>query len=127
MPPRRMTTTENATPELVGTHKKQSLCSRCARELRSEDRTPSVGLKDSHLTSMATENIMVVVQEAARLLDRIAVTIPDAAILTGMPETRIRQAIYARELPVVQFTKGKEYYIAVDDLRAWFNEKKGML
>jgi Helix-turn-helix domain len=76
---------------------------------------------------VATENITVVVKEAARLLDRIAVTIPEAAILTGMPEKRIRQAIYARELPVVQFTAGKEYYISVDDLRTWFNGKKGRL
>ena len=76
---------------------------------------------------MSTENITVAVQETSRLLDRIAVTIPEAAILTGMPETRIRQAIYARELPVVQFTKGREYYIGVDDLRAWFNKKKRIL
>jgi hypothetical protein len=67
------------------------------------------------------------VQEAARLLDRIAVTIPEAAILTGMPEKRIRQAIYARELAVVQFTAGKEYYISVDDLRSWFSGKKRIL
>jgi excisionase family DNA binding protein len=77
---------------------------------------------------MSTEpNITLVVQETARLLDRIAVTVPEAAILCGMPRSRIRQAIYARELPVVQFAEGKAYYITVDDLRKWFERKKGTL
>lgn len=127
MSARRIAATAKPAPELVGTHKKQLLCSRCARELRLEDRSPSVGPTDRHLIPMSTENSTVVVQETPRLLDRIAVTIPEAAILTGMPETRIRQAIYARELPVVQFTTGKEYYISVDDLREWFNRKKRTL
>ena len=48
----------------------------------------------------------------------IAVTVKQAARLLG---TNVR----ARELPVVRF--GNSYSIAVDDLRAWFNRKKGVL
>ena len=38
---------------------------------------------------------------------------------------QIRRGIHARELSVVRF--GNSYSIAVDDLRAWFNQKKGVL
>jgi len=55
----------------------------------------------------------------------IAVTVKQAARLLGTNDKQIRRGIYARELPVVRF--GNSYSIAVDDLRAWFNGKKGVL
>jgi excisionase family DNA binding protein len=55
----------------------------------------------------------------------IAVTVKQAARLLGTNDKQIRRGIYARELPVVKF--GNSYSIAVDDLRAWFNRKKGVL
>ena len=55
----------------------------------------------------------------------IAVTVKQAARLLGTNDKQIRRGIYARELPVVRF--GNSYSIAVDDLRAWFNRKKGVL
>jgi len=55
----------------------------------------------------------------------IAVTVKQAARLLGTNDKQIRRGIYARELPVVRF--GNPYSIAVDDLRAWFNRKKGVL
>jgi hypothetical protein len=128
MLPRRTVATVEPAQGSSGTDQRQIYCAICARKSpQGQDSDSSIGPQDRHLGRVATENITVVAQEAARLLDRIAVTIPEAAILTGMPEKRIRQAIYARELPVVQFTAGKEYYIAVDDLRKWFNDKKRVL
>lgn len=58
-------------------------------------------------------------------LTPIAVTVKQAARLLGTNDKQIRRGIYARELPVVRF--GNSYSIAVDDLRAWFNRKKGVL
>jgi excisionase family DNA binding protein len=55
----------------------------------------------------------------------IAVTVKQAARLLGTNDKQIRRGIYARELPVVRF--GNSYSIAVDDLRTWFNRKKGVL
>jgi excisionase family DNA binding protein len=59
------------------------------------------------------------------LMPPIAVTVKQAARLLGTNDKQIRRGIYARELPVVRF--GNSYSIAVDDLRAWFNRKKGVL
>ena len=58
-------------------------------------------------------------------LTPIAVTVKQAARLLGTNDKQIRRGIYARELPVVRF--GNSYSIAVDDLKAWFNRKKGVL
>jgi len=58
-------------------------------------------------------------------LTPIAVTVMQAARLLGTNDKQIRRAIHARELPVVRF--GNSYSIAVDDLRALFNRKKGVL
>jgi excisionase family DNA binding protein len=58
-------------------------------------------------------------------LTPIAVTVKQAARLLGTNDKQIRRAIHARELPVVRF--GNSYSIAVDDLRALFNRKKGVL
>jgi excisionase family DNA binding protein len=58
-------------------------------------------------------------------LTPIAVTVKHAARLLGTNDKQIRRGIHARELPVVRF--GNSYSIAVDDLRAWFNRKKGVL
>jgi excisionase family DNA binding protein len=58
-------------------------------------------------------------------LTPIAVTVKQAARLLGTNDKQIRRGIHARELPVVRF--GNSYSIAVDDLRAWFNRKKGVL
>jgi excisionase family DNA binding protein len=55
----------------------------------------------------------------------IAVTVKQAARLLGTNDKQIRRGIYARELPVVRF--GNSYSIAVDDLKVWFNRKKGVL
>jgi excisionase family DNA binding protein len=55
----------------------------------------------------------------------IAVTIKQAARLLCTNDKQIRRGVYARELPVVRF--GNSYSIAVDDLKAWFNRKKGVL
>ncbi len=55
----------------------------------------------------------------------IAVTVKQAARLLGTNDKQIRRGIHARELPVVRF--GNSYSIAVDDLRTWFNRKKGVL
>lgn len=60
-----------------------------------------------------------------RLIDRIAVTVMEAAELVGTNDKQIRKAIYARELPVVRL--GNSYLIAVEDLIRWFNSKKGKL
>lgn len=59
------------------------------------------------------------------LLDRIAVTVNEAAVLVGTNHKQIRKALYARELPAARL--GKAYSIGVDDLRKWFNSKKKML
>jgi excisionase family DNA binding protein len=64
-------------------------------------------------------------QEPARVLDRIAVNIKDAAKLVGTNDKQIRRALYARELPAVKL--GKSYSIGVEDLRKWFNSKKTLL
>ena len=56
------------------------------------------------------------------LLDRIAVTVREAAVLIGSSDKQIRKALYARELPAAKL--GKAYSIGVDDLRKWFDEKK---
>jgi excisionase family DNA binding protein len=56
------------------------------------------------------------------LLDRIAVTVREAAILIGTSDKQIRKALYARELPAAKL--GNAYAIGVDDLRKWFDGKK---
>ena len=55
----------------------------------------------------------------------IAVTVKQAARLLGTNDKQIRRGIHARELPVVRF--GNSYSIAVDDLKAWFDQKKSVL
>lgn len=60
-----------------------------------------------------------------RLIDRIAVTVKEAAELVGTNDKQIRKAIYARQLPVVRL--GNSYLIAVEDLIRWFKLKKGTL
>ena len=60
-----------------------------------------------------------------RLIDRIAVTVEEAALLVGTNDKQIRKAIHARELPVLR--RGNSYLIAVEDLIRWFNSKKGTL
>lgn len=59
------------------------------------------------------------------LLDRIAVTVKEAAILIGTNPGQIRKALYARELPAARL--GNSYAIGVDDLRKWFDGKKRTL
>jgi excisionase family DNA binding protein len=59
------------------------------------------------------------------LLDRIAVTVKEAAILIGTNTGQIRKALYARELPAARL--GNAYAIGVDDLRKWFDSKKRTL
>jgi len=59
------------------------------------------------------------------LLDRIAVTVKEAAVLVGTNHKQIRKALYARELPAARL--GNSYAIGVDDLRKWFEGKKRML
>jgi excisionase family DNA binding protein len=59
------------------------------------------------------------------LLDRIAVTVKEAAILIGTSDKQIRKALYARELPAARL--GKAYSIGVADLRKWFDGKKRTL
>ena len=66
---------------------------------------------------------MAAVQAPA--LQPIAVTIEQAARLIGTNDKQIRRGIYARELPVVRF--GNSYSIAVEDLRKWFDRRKGTL
>ena len=58
-------------------------------------------------------------------LTPIAVTVKEAARLLGTNDKQIRRGIYARELPVVRF--GNSYSIAVEDLRKWFDRRKGTL
>jgi hypothetical protein len=58
---------------------------------------------------------------------KIAVRIEEAAEMVSMHPNTIRQAIYAREIPVVQHASNKPYYIAVEDLVKWFNSKKRTL
>jgi excisionase family DNA binding protein len=57
--------------------------------------------------------------------DRIAVTVKEAAKLLGTNDKQIRRGIHARELPVVRF--GNSYSISVEDLRKWFDRRKGTL
>jgi len=59
------------------------------------------------------------------LLDRIAVTVKEAAILIGTSDNQIRKALYARELPAARL--GAAYSISVADLRKWFDGKKRTL
>lgn len=59
------------------------------------------------------------------LLDRIAVTVKEAAVLLGTNHKQIRKALYARELPAARL--GNAYAIAVEDLRKWFNGKRKLL
>jgi excisionase family DNA binding protein len=59
------------------------------------------------------------------LLDRIAVTVKEAATLIGTNTKQIRKAIYARELPAARL--GNSYAIGVEDLRKWFGSKKKLL
>jgi len=58
-------------------------------------------------------------------LERIAVTVKEAAALIGTNTKQIRKALYARELPAARL--GNAYAIGVDDLRNRFNRKKKML
>jgi excisionase family DNA binding protein len=55
------------------------------------------------------------------LLDRIAVTVKEAAILIGTNDKQIRKALHARELPAAKL--GNAYSIGVADLRKWFDAK----
>jgi excisionase family DNA binding protein len=57
--------------------------------------------------------------------DRIAVTVKEAARLLGTNDKQIRRGIHARELLVVRF--GNSYSISVEDLRKWFDRRKGTL
>ena len=59
------------------------------------------------------------------LLDRIAVTVKEAANLIGTNDKQIRKALYARELQAVRL--GNAYAIGVEDLRRWFDGKKRTL
>lgn len=59
------------------------------------------------------------------LLDRIAVTVKEAATLIGTNTKQIRKALYARELPAARL--GNSYAISVEDLRKWFDGKKKLL
>ena len=77
----------------------------------SDLQSPAAGHLDVHRSKELTPPIAVTVKQAARLL--------------GTNDKQIRRGIYARELPVVRF--GNSYSIAVDDLKAWFNRKKGIL
>ena len=65
------------------------------------------------------------VSSKSPLLDRIAVTVKEAAILIGTSDKQIRKALYARELPAARL--GKAYSIGVADLRKWFDGKKTTL
>jgi hypothetical protein len=58
---------------------------------------------------------------------KIAVRVEEAAGMLGMHPNAVRRAIYAREIPTVQFGKNKPHYISVDDLRKWFDSKKKVL
>jgi hypothetical protein len=58
---------------------------------------------------------------------KIAVRVEEAAGMLGMHPNAVRRAIYAREIPTVQFGKNKPHYISVADLIAWFNKKKKTL
>lgn len=58
-------------------------------------------------------------------LDRIAVTVKEAAILIGTNDKQIRKALHARELPAAKL--GNAYSIGVADLRKWFDGKKRTL
>jgi len=55
------------------------------------------------------------------LLDRIAVTVKEAAVLIGTNDKQIRKALHARELPAAKL--GNAYSIGVADLRKWFDGK----
>jgi len=59
------------------------------------------------------------------LPERIAVTVKEAAELVGTNQKQIRRALYRRELQAAKL--GKSYSIAVEDLRKWFDSKKGIL
>lgn len=64
-------------------------------------------------------------KEPARVLDRIAVNIKEAAKLVGTNDKQIRRALYRRELQAAKL--GKSYSIGVEDLRKWFDSKKTLL
>jgi excisionase family DNA binding protein len=51
----------------------------------------------------------------------IAVTVKEAARLIGCPPSRIRTALYGRELRCAKM--GNSYFIKVADLTAWFEGK----
>lgn len=59
------------------------------------------------------------------LLDRIAVTVKEAAILVGTNDKQIRKALHAGELPAARL--GNAYSIGVADLRKWFDGRKRTL
>jgi len=61
----------------------------------------------------------------SQLLDGIAVTVKEAAILIGTNDKQIRKALYARKLPAARL--GNAYVIGVEDLRKWFDGKKRTL
>jgi excisionase family DNA binding protein len=58
-------------------------------------------------------------------MERIAVTVKEAAVLLGTNHKQIRKALYARELPAARL--GKAYAIGVEDLRKWFDSKKSLI
>ena len=66
-----------------------------------------------------------IVSSKSPLLDRIAVTVKEAAILIGTNDKQIRKALHARELPAAKL--GNAYSIGVADLRKWFDGKKRTL
>jgi hypothetical protein len=79
-------------------------------EARSEVRQDSI------------KNKRWIVSSKFALLDRIAVTVKEAAILIGTSDKQIRKAfLYARELPAARL--GKANSIGVADLRRWFDGK----
>jgi excisionase family DNA binding protein len=55
-------------------------------------------------------------------LERIAVTVKEAATLIGTNTKQIRKALYAGELPAARL--GNSYAIGVEDPRRWFDSKE---
>lgn len=90
------------------------------RKRREQDLllTPKVGV-------MAHESEERTMSSRPPPLDRIAVTVKEAAILIGTCDSQIRKALYARELPAAKL--GNAYAIGVEDLRKWFDGKKRTL
>jgi len=103
-------------PSGAGNHPPQRASALTVRLRDARSRTSEV--RDSSIPSVSVESTIAGQTP-------IAVTVKQAARLLGTNDKQIRRGIYARELPVVRF--GNSYSIAVDDLRAWFNQKKATL